>query len=454
MAFYYLSAKFIQRSQGASAVGAAAYRAAGRFFDERLQTTHNFSTKPNVIYSKMILPQGAPERWADRAFFWNAVERRETRRDAVLAQDLTFALPVELTRAHAVQLARDFVQKAFVDKGFVADLNVHWEISEDGRRNPHAHVMVAMRPAEVGVLGAKLVSWPGRREALETLRHDWQELANQRLADLGHDARIDRRSLRDQGLGFEPLLEHGPASRDRIEKGKPSERTQINERIARRNGELIIARPEIVVRALAQRQARFTDADIDQILKRHTAGAEQFESARRAVIASEHLVDLGVSEQGIRRYEVRDLKDLEQSLARKGEGRFSKFQPGAFQRLSYALESERAGRSPMQIPPPIAAYLQAQAEVFRAERMGRQPTQAQAEALRQAEAGLGGAANAPRVLNRALAQNPAWLDLINEVQGLGDVARHLVGPLRTSDRIGSITGLRIHGPERRAELER
>ena len=52
-----------------------------------------------------------------------------------------FAIPREMTQAQGIELARDFAQAEFVDQGMIADLNVHWDIGEDGMPKPHAHVM-------------------------------------------------------------------------------------------------------------------------------------------------------------------------------------------------------------------------------------------------------------------------------------------------------------------------
>ena len=72
MAIYHFSAKVIARSSGRSAVAAAAYRSASVLPDEREARTHDFSHKADVVHSEILLPDGAPERWADRA---RAVER-------------------------------------------------------------------------------------------------------------------------------------------------------------------------------------------------------------------------------------------------------------------------------------------------------------------------------------------------------------------------------------------
>ncbi len=61
MAIYHFSAKVVSRGGGSSAVAAAAYRSAGRLYDERLDRHHDFSNKTGVVHSEVMLPEGAPE---------------------------------------------------------------------------------------------------------------------------------------------------------------------------------------------------------------------------------------------------------------------------------------------------------------------------------------------------------------------------------------------------------
>ena len=44
---------------------------------------------------------------------------------AQLGREVEFAIPREMTERQGIELARDFVQREFVDRGMVADLNVH-----------------------------------------------------------------------------------------------------------------------------------------------------------------------------------------------------------------------------------------------------------------------------------------------------------------------------------------
>ena len=167
MAIYHFSVKVISRASGASALASAAYRSASRLHDERLDRSHDFTNKTGVIHSEVMLPDGAPEQFGDREQLWNAAESAEVRKDAQLAREAEFALPRELDQQQGIALARDFVQREFVDRGMIADLNVHWDpstslrgaIGVDGAPKPHAHVMLTMREVDRDGFGAKVRDW-------------------------------------------------------------------------------------------------------------------------------------------------------------------------------------------------------------------------------------------------------------------------------------------------------
>ena len=121
MAFFFFRAKFIKRSRGQSAVHAAAYRSASRLHDYHLDRTFDYTAKPDVVHSEILAPEGSPECVHSRAILWNAIEAREKRSDAQLAREMQFGLPEELTQSQAIALARQFVQREFVERGTVAD---------------------------------------------------------------------------------------------------------------------------------------------------------------------------------------------------------------------------------------------------------------------------------------------------------------------------------------------
>ena len=136
MAIYHFSASVISRGAGSSSVAAAAYRSAEKLYDERLDQTHNFTQKSDVVNSEILLPDGAPAWMKDREKLWNAVEKKERRKDAQLAREITIDLPKEFTPDQNWALAKGFVEKTFVEKGMVADVNFHsgHKGGEDPRR--------------------------------------------------------------------------------------------------------------------------------------------------------------------------------------------------------------------------------------------------------------------------------------------------------------------------------
>src|SRR3546814_3285256 len=164
MAIFHLSVQVIGRAQGRSAVAAAAYRPPERLHDERLDRDHDFTNKPGVVHAEILLPEGAPERLSDRERLWNEVEATEKRKDAQLSREVEFAIPREMNQQQGIELARDFAQAEFVERGMIADLNVHWDIGADGLAKPHAHVMLTMREVGEDGFGAKVRDWNARSE--------------------------------------------------------------------------------------------------------------------------------------------------------------------------------------------------------------------------------------------------------------------------------------------------
>ena len=134
MAIYHFSAKVIGRANGSSALASAAYRSASRLYDQRLDRHHDFSNKSGVIHSEVMTPADVPEQLRERESLWNAVEAAEKRKDAQLTREIEFALPRELDQSHGIETARDFVEREFVARGMIADLNVHWDVGADTRQ--------------------------------------------------------------------------------------------------------------------------------------------------------------------------------------------------------------------------------------------------------------------------------------------------------------------------------
>jgi Ti-type conjugative transfer relaxase TraA len=318
MAIYHLHVKIIGRKSGQSAVASAAYRSASRLRDERLGRDQDFTAKRGVVHSKVLLPDGAPEAWSDRERLWNDVEAFEVRKDAQLAREIEFAIPREMTQAQGIELVRDFAQAEFVDWGMIADLNVHWDIGEDGMPKPHAHVMLTMRSVDENSFGPKVRDWNATR-MVERWRERWAELANERLAELDIDARIDHRSFEAQGIALEPQSQIG-APAQRIEgEGIEADRAEMHREIARNNGARVIADPSIALDAITHQQSTFTRRDMAKFAHRHSDGIDQFNEVMGAMRSSPDLVELGKDGRGEDRFTTRQMIEAEQRLHRAAE---------------------------------------------------------------------------------------------------------------------------------------
>jgi Ti-type conjugative transfer relaxase TraA len=158
-----------------------------------------------------------------------------------------------------------------------------------------------------------------RTELLRGWREAWADHVNERLAELDIDARIDHRTLEAQGIELEPQHKIGPAASRMPEQGLEAERVEDHARIARENGEKIIANPEIALDAITRQQATFTRRDLAQFAFRHSDGKDQFDQVMSAVRTSPELVALGQGREG--RGPVHLARDdrTEQRLERAGD---------------------------------------------------------------------------------------------------------------------------------------
>jgi hypothetical protein len=79
------------------------------------------------------------------------------------------------------------------------------DLGEDAH-NPHAHIIIRDKDRETG----KRVFGTSEKGSTDRLRQIWEDVANQALERAGIEARIDRRSLADQGIERTAGLHAGP----------------------------------------------------------------------------------------------------------------------------------------------------------------------------------------------------------------------------------------------------
>ena len=122
---------------GHSAATATAYRSGERLTNEWDGKTHDYTHKPGVVHTEIMLPAHAPLEFQDRSTLWN-VEEIEKSSDAQLAREIKVALSVELSRAEQLALVRSFVKDNFVAAGMCADLALHDKCDREPPRSYHA----------------------------------------------------------------------------------------------------------------------------------------------------------------------------------------------------------------------------------------------------------------------------------------------------------------------------
>ena len=347
MAIYHLSSKFIGRSDGRSAIDAAAYRHAAKMMNEREGRSVSYESKGNVEHSEVMLPEAAPD-WAVNMLagktsdlqseaLWNAVEKFEKRKDAQLARETVIALPVELTAEQNVELAREFAA-SLTERGQIADWAFHNEPF-----NPHVHIMTTLRPLVEDGFGNKRLPvldeagkpmtysdgkrtrgvytlFNGEKEDLKSERALWQDLANAHLLKHGHSQTIDHRSFADRGIELVPTMHEGSDVKDMVARGKDSTRAIEIQQITEENTALLMERPEILLDQLTENMSVFDADDIARKVHTYVQDPTAFQGVLARLVNSDALVRLSeeVKEGGQTvkaKYTTRGMIDLERGMA-------------------------------------------------------------------------------------------------------------------------------------------
>jgi hypothetical protein len=220
MAIYHCSLKVFSRSEGHSAVAAAAYRSGSILKDERAGRIHRYHNRSGIADTFILAPSSAPKTLLSRAVLWNAAETSETRKNSRVARELILALPHELSDKARAELSRDMGLYLIERYRVAVDVAIHSPCEGDGHdpRNYHAHLLFTTREITQDGLGAKTrilddkVTGP---QEIEIIREVWETLANDALERAGlADIQIDRRSLEDQGVDRIPQTHEGKAARN------------------------------------------------------------------------------------------------------------------------------------------------------------------------------------------------------------------------------------------------
>ncbi|WP_298966438.1 MobA/MobL family protein [uncultured Roseibium sp.] len=203
------------------AIAKAAYNAGERLWSDRQQRHVDFGNREDVVFTNILLPEGAPPWAGRRKELWNKVDVTAKRRDARLAKSIEAAITRDIPVRMRPALLEAFV-KPFVALGCVADIAIH----EDGTdHNPHVHILLTTRFLEEDGFGAKITALE-QRAFVKRVRQNWSDLTNSFLEKSGSTLRVDHRSYKARGIGAEPTRHRGPNPTERRNKREHARRVR------------------------------------------------------------------------------------------------------------------------------------------------------------------------------------------------------------------------------------
>ena len=151
--------------------------------------------------------------------FWSAADEHE-RANGATYREIEVALPRELTTDQRRELVEDFISQELGDRHAY-----QWAIHNpaaaiEGGEQPHAHIMYSERTvdgidrdpelyfkrfnARAPEKGGCRKDSAGTQERLQATRERWASVQNAHLERYGHSARVDHRTLVEQGVKRQP----------------------------------------------------------------------------------------------------------------------------------------------------------------------------------------------------------------------------------------------------------
>ena len=291
MAIAFARAEYKSRANGGSATRSAAYNCRSALSDERTGERFDFRShrQPGDIALGVLLPDGAPARFAEPAVLWNAAEAAEKRKDAQVAREVVIALPKESGPADWTALATRFAEKHFVGKGVAVQVDIHAPDAETP--NPHAHFLITTRRLTADGFEAKkardldpeVLTAKGRAFVSDGER--WGELWRQEqdgyFREQGLSLRVDPTQAR-------PERHLGPKRHRAPENSKPkvdAAATEAANAAAWRD-------PAAILEIMTRTSATFRLRELDRQLNSRLTDATERATVRAAVLAHGDLVRL------------------------------------------------------------------------------------------------------------------------------------------------------------------
>lgn len=249
MAIYHFSIKNIGRSNGRSAVAAAAYRSGEKLVDSVYGKEQDYTKKTGIEYKNIYVPSHANENLLDRQTLWNEVEKSELKKNgdlkttARLAKEFEIAFPHEVDADTRKRMLDELAQTLVKNHNVIVDAVIHAPHTKSGsdERNYHAHIMFTTRSInEQGELGKKAREFndDGKNLTL-AYRELWANMVNRELEQIGTQERVSHLSYSDLKYDLEPTVHEGSKITQLRRQGIDTEISLKNDAIKARNAEKI-----------------------------------------------------------------------------------------------------------------------------------------------------------------------------------------------------------------------
>ncbi len=350
MPLFHCRIKPVSRSSGRSSCAAVAYRKGIEIEDERTGVVHDYTRRSGVEHTEIVAPEGA--EWAqDAGRLWNAAEESEKRKDARVAREYEIALPMELSKNERKVLATDFAREISDRYGVAVDVSIHRPSRHGDRRNFHAHLMVTTRKAGPDGLGEKseielsdkklrALGLPTGDEQIAAIRERWAKLANKALERAGVDARVDHRSLADQGIDRIPTEHVGVHATAMERRGISTDRGDRVREIRAANAAQVIdlaeARKQIEAEKIEQARQEAAAQKIEDAKRE----AQRQGSARDHRAAGSEKMKARLAEEKVRNIEALDVEYARQAVEIEREARAEEIRLEAFWSEADAIRAE------------------------------------------------------------------------------------------------------------------
>lgn len=265
---------------------------------------------------------------AGGATAWLDGQEMGDRKNARVVDKVMVALPLELGREEQLRLVKQFVHEV------AGGDNVPWLAAFHDRgkdaRNPHAHIVIRDRHRDTGKRVAELSG----KGSTERLRAIWEKCTNEALQEVRPGVRIDRRSLKEQGIARKAQIHKGAKVKKMHEKGlRPESHVRTERNIKGQERE--VRYPDIDqgrtrtefndnIISLNKYQALPNDVDqLERIFDRKTRGCEDKIDMRARKLSVKIGEKLNDQEQRIRAHNEQEPKAPE-FLAVFREGAYKK----------------------------------------------------------------------------------------------------------------------------------